>query len=64
MVFDPADVRIKRPPHSGRESLVIAVSDSKHAEKRGARCAAGLLKSRDFDYGLRGGATESRFTST
>jgi len=34
MFLDTARVRISRPPYSGRESLVIAVSDSKPREKR------------------------------
>src|SRR4051812_11683196 len=33
MFFDPAGVRVWRPPFSGRESLVIALSDSKPREK-------------------------------
>lgn len=34
MFFDPAGVRVTRPPYSGRGSVVIAVSDSKPKLKR------------------------------
>jgi hypothetical protein len=64
MIFDPAVVRIERPPYGGLESLVIALSVSKHPEMRGIPRIFRLLNSEKTSYGLRGGATESRFTRT